>query len=117
MTKHEDAEYKAIGAFREYLADGGSDEGAVRWAIRVYLNAMREVGPGEIRVRMCVAVAKAAGDDIYDTSGWDGATDEAMREDIDLADSDAEPQYRWVEATVPSWQPLIELVVEGEVEP
>ena len=110
-SKHERAEQNAIGAYMDFVADGGGDDGAVVLAINTYLATMREPGPGEVRVRVCVAV-NATGGAMW--VGGNGLDDEGNRGCTASTGLDRPLQYRWIEANVPAYTPPAETTVEGE---
>ena len=119
MSKHERALEAAIEAADVvWSTRERTREDAWSAGIAAYLAVMREPGPGEVRVRACVAVNTwADGGDGYNVAGWSGANDVAnkrMARDCRCGDQ-PEPQYRWLEGNVLAWAPVPEPTVEGEV--
>ena len=115
-TKHERAIEAAVRAVMEtnmpFWRGVGGLGAVLPTAIAAYQRAMREPGPDEVRVRVCVAICDDP--EIWGAAGWNA-------EDSDLRDAscegmdDREVQHRWIEATVPAWCPPAEEPVEGEV--
>ena len=71
---------------------------------------MREPGPDEVRVRVCVATAYS---DFWYAWGQAQISDDRTRREA--TEDFADPRVTWIEANVPAWAPPAEVTVEGEV--
>ena len=70
---------------------------------------MRESGPDEVRVRVCVAITDMVGWQAY---GAEDADDDRAK---NHAYFEEDAQFHFIEANVPAWAPPAEVTVEGEV--
>ena len=112
-TKHARALEAAQEAWKKFYAMPewkARDLSGMEAAIAAYQHAMRQPGPDEVRVRVCVGVLECG---YWNAAGQRGNEDWASKVDVD--DEEGGTQFRWVEATVPGWQPPGDPVVEGEV--
>ena len=117
-TKHERAIEAAIEAGHQRWRQRGANE-ADAWAagIAAYQRVMREPGPGEVRVRVCVAVNRQEDVNVWSASGrYDEEDGEVANWVVgDTGGEEDRDQIHWLEANVPAWQPSAEATVEGEV--
>ena len=86
-------------------------------AIAAYLRVMREPGPDEVRVRVCVAVNRQEDVNVWSASGrYDEEDGEVANWVVgDTGGEEDRDQIHWLEANVPAWRPPAEVTVEGEV--
>jgi hypothetical protein len=112
IGKHERAIEAAFNALEERICAPLALADAYA-AIAAYIAVMREPGPGEVRVRACVAVCEDP--ERWGVAGWNG-------EDADLRDASIEGldeyavQHHFINANVPAWRPPAEHEIEGECE-
>ena len=107
MSKHERALEAAEAA---YKARPSGSRIAMLDAIAAYLAVMREPGPGEVRVRACVATAQHG---YWFVWGQNDIADELARKEATCDYND--PRVTWLEGNVLAWTPVPEATVEGEV--
>ena len=111
--KQERAIEAALSAHERCKSRNGGKHGMwMEAAIAAYQRVMREPAEGDLRVRVCVAVNSTGG---AMWVGGNGLDDEGNRDCSASAGLDRPVQIRWIEATVPGWQPPAEETVEGEV--
>ena len=74
--------------------------------LRAVIEAALQPEPGSIPVRVCIGVSKAGGNDVHACEGWDGATDQKLRDYLVSQFSNAKEvvQYRWLNGHVRPWK-------------
>ena len=113
-TKHERAFEELASTLRKFgwPIDDEDNPAEMRRALDAYLRIMREPGPDEVRVRVCVAMARQGA---WFAWGQNDVPDELARNEATFDCDD--PRVTWIEANVPAWAPPAEVTVEGEVAP
>ena len=113
-TKHERAFEELASTLRKFgwPIDDEDNPAEMRRALDAYLRVMREPGPDEVRVRVCVATAYS---DFWYAWGQAQISDDRARREA--TEDFADPRVTWIEANVPAWAPPAEVTVEGEVAP
>ena len=112
-TKHERAFEELSSTLLKFgwPIDDEDNPAEMRRALDAYLRIMREPGPDEVRVRVCVATAQHG---YWYAWGQAQISDRARRE---ATEDSADTRLMWIEANVPAWAPPAEVTVEGEVAP
>ena len=111
-TKHERAIEAAMEAWKKFYGMPEwkpRDLSGMGPAIAAYQRIMREPGPDDVRVRVCVAITDMVGWQAY---GADDADDDRAK---NHAYFEEDAQFHFIEANVPAWQLPAEVTVEGEV--